>query len=130
MKKLVIVALALVLAMTFVGCGPANMLMGTQWYEEYTFGGISYKETYSFEAENVFKWTSEVIAGSSVNTPTTYTGTWSTEGADILITEVENAGGVTGKWTVAFDEENKDILILTRETDNKVLKLNRVKDAE
>lgn len=34
MKKLIVVALALVIACVFVGCGAGALLEGTQWYEE------------------------------------------------------------------------------------------------
>ena len=127
MKKLAIVLVALLLACVFVGCGAANMLKGTQWYEVYTYGGVTYKETWSFEDENVFKFTKATLENSGlVNDPETYEGTWSTEGVDILVTDISGQGGVTGKWTVAFDEEDKNILVLTRESDSKVVRLNRV----
>ena len=126
MKKLEIVLAALLLACVFVGCGPVNMLKGTQWYEEYEWQKTNWKDTYSFEAEGVFKYTHEQIDEGVANDPKTHTGTWATEGVDILITDIDGQSGVTGTWTVAFDEENKDILILTRDSDEKVLKLNRV----
>ena len=66
------------------------------------------------------------MLGGVVNDPKTVEGTWSTEGVDIVVTSINGYGGVTGTWKVAFDEENKDILILTRDSDGKVVKLNRV----
>ena len=63
MKKLAIVLAALLLACVFVGCGAANVLKGTQWYEVYTDKLVTYKDTWSFEEGDVFKWTHAPVVG-------------------------------------------------------------------
>lgn len=54
MKKLVVVALALVIACVFVGCGTGALLEGTQWEEIYTEESVTYRDVWSFEKDNVF----------------------------------------------------------------------------
>ena len=102
MKKLAIVALALVLAMTFVGCGAANLLTGTTWRQEYA-GGYS---DLSFEKDGVCKYVG-YATGSSVPS-FDLDGTWSADGAEVTIADTSIM--VNGIWTV---EMGADELTLT-----------------
>ena len=133
MKKLIVVALALVIACVFVGCGAGALLEGTQWYEEYTNDGVTYREDWSFEKDNVLKF-SKVVGGGDVNDPAI--GVQQVNDSNILeITAEENVTkilGIVGTWHI--DMGTKDLLTLTRVvTDSKKnneITLKRVKDAE
>lgn len=134
MKKLIVVALALVIACVFVGCGAGALLEGTQWYEEYTNDGVTYREDWSFEKDNVLKFSKTVVGGGDVNDPAI--GVWQVNDSNILeITAEENVTkilGIVGTWHI--DMGTKDLLTLTRVvTDpkkNNEITLKRVKDAE
>lgn len=132
MKKLVIVALALVLAMTFVGCGAgAKLLEGTTWdlveSESSYLNGMCVR--FSFEEEGVCKYyevnNEEMLKDGS----NAYDYTWAVSGADTLTINTskklygEYTFVIVGDemtWTQTLPEENKD----------EVLKLKRVTDAE
>lgn len=133
MKKLAIVALALVLAMAFVGCnlGTEAMLKG-DWYEEYTWQGVEYRADWSFQDDNVLKF-NEYVKGS-VNDPAE--AVWLINESGILeITATENVTkvrGIIGTWNVDLSE--KDKLTLTRVVEDPVknnkIVLSRVTDAK
>lgn len=126
MKKLVIVALALVLAMTFVGCGAANLLTGTSWRQEWS-GGYS---DLSFEKDGVCKYESFVAGVLS----TTGTGTWTADGNEVTIADTSIM--VNGIWTVEMEADELTLTYVdkTSSTDKHktgdVEKMTRVKDAE
>jgi hypothetical protein len=121
MKKLAVVAFALVIAMSFVGCGLANQLSGTKWEirETVEYEGIpmSYFVSFEFKADNEFVLTEGAEAAGEVESYS-LTGTWSVEG-DKLTMEI--AGSVM-ECTAEIDG---DTLTLTDETG--VTKLTRVK---
>lgn len=107
MKKLAIVALALVLAMTFVGCGAAGKeLLNTSWKQVWgANGGYS---VLTFSEDDVVTYL-DVEVGV-VNTP--YQGTWSPIGNTVVIEDLVTA--LNGTWTV---ERVDDKLTLTNVDD-------------
>ncbi len=84
MKKLGIVAFALVIAMAFVGCGLTLQLVGTTWERSWEADGVSKADRWEFRENNEFVYT--FLINSVRNDG--YTGTWSVEG-DILTLEIE-----------------------------------------
>ena len=124
MKKLAIVALALVLAMTFVGCGAANMLVGTKW--DAKFGEYSYAR-FDFQKDNVCKYYWSAIESAVKNEevlPLTYT--WSADGNILTINTA--SGSLYGSYEVTIKgnemtwvntADEKDVVNLTRVTDEK-----------
>ena len=116
MKKLAVVALALVIAMSFVGCGLANQLLGTKWEQVQSEGSLFIE----FKANDVLVWSYEynelydgMYESSSVE------GTWTVEG-NVLTMQVYDDEVM--EYTVEIDG---DTLILT--DDDGVAKLTRVK---
>ena len=128
MKKLAIVALALVLAMTFTGCGVANLLTGTSWRQVWN-GGYT---DLSFGKDGVCSYIPYQENGTPINT--NLVGTWSADGTEVTI--AETSVNINGVWTV---EIVGDELTLTK-VDNvasddahepgHVEKMTRVTDAE
>ncbi|MBP3450878.1 MAG: lipocalin family protein [Spirochaetaceae bacterium] len=122
MKKLAIVALALVLAMTFVGCGAANLLVGTKW--DTKFGELSYAR-FDFQKDNVCKYYWASIESAVKNEevkPLDYT--WTAEGNTLTINT--KSGGEYGVYEVEIKgnemtwvntKDEKDVINLTRVTD-------------
>ncbi len=107
MKKLAIVALALVLAMTFVGCGVTAQVLG-DWKEEGTgwYTNLSFKadKTCSYEYFTYNVQTEEYVKTSS------YSGEWVAEGADqITISGDKMFSSLKGTWNVSV-EDNKLVL--------------------
>ena len=105
MKKLAVVALALVIAMSFVGCGLANQLEGTKWEykvtaEEYGIK-VSSVLAWEFKADDVFVESmsfefdipaeyediEDEIAEELAYAYPSYseTGTWSVDGGELII---------------------------------------------
>ena len=121
MKKLAVVAFALVIAMSFVGCGLANQLLGTKWEiretMEYEGISMSYFVSFEFKADNVFVLSEGAEVEGEVESYSVE-GTWSVEG-DKLTMEI---AGSVWECTVEIDG---DTLTLTDETG--VTKLTRVK---
>ena len=129
MKKLAIVALALVLAMTFTGCGANLLLKGSSWEESGAWG----REVWDFAADGSFTFTNYTAKGVITNQGK---GVWIVED-DILTltteTDVTKLAGIIGTWFV--DLSTKDTLVLTRVTElpapfKNEFTLTRVKDAE
>ncbi len=124
MKKLAIVALALVLAMTFVGCGAANMLVGTKWDVKYS--NISYGR-FDFQKDNVCKYYWASIESAVKNEevlPLSYT--WSADGN--ILTINTTSGSLFGSYEVTIKGDEMTWVNTADEED--VLTLTRVKDAE
>lgn len=116
MKKFAVVALALVIAMSFVGCGLATQLLGTKWEQVQDDGSLFVE----FKLNNVLVWSFEYndlyddeYESFSIE------GTWSVEG-DVLTMQVYD--DEVKEYTVEIDG---DTLILT--DDDGVAKLTRVK---
>ena len=125
MKKLAIVALALVLAMTFVGCGAGTaVLMKGQWEDKWDGG----RQVWEFKDENVFNFYED--ATGLVNDPAE--GTWTVDETGILeIAEPSGKGLLTGViGTYNVDMSEKDTLKLDAITAKKDFTLKRVADAE
>jgi hypothetical protein len=128
MKKLAIVALALVLAMTFVGCGAANLLTGTSWRQEWS-GGYT---DLSFGADGVCSYIPCQENGTPINT--NLVGTWSADGAEVTI--AETSVNINGVWTVEIvgDELTLTYVDKISSTDTHktgdVEKMTRVTDAK
>lgn len=99
-----------------------------------TNDGVTYREDWSFEKDNVLKFSKTVVGGGDVNDPAI--GVWQVNDSNILeITAEENVTkilGIVGTWHI--DMGTKDLLTLTRVvTDpkkNNEITLKRVKDAE
>ena len=101
MKKLAIVALALVLAMTFVGCGATVQVLG-DWKEEGTgwYTNLNFKAdktcTYEYFTYNV--QTEEYVKTSS------FSGEWVSDAADqITISGDKMFKSLVGTWTVSVE---------------------------
>ena len=102
MKKLAVVALALVIAMSFVGCGLANQLLGTKWAQKQADGSLFVE----FKANDVLVWSFEYDDDVSYD-----------------------SYSVEGTWTVDGDEltmkvEGLDVMVYTVEIDGDTLKLS------
>ena len=128
MKKLAIVALALVLAMTFTGCGANLLLKGSAWEEAGAWG----REVWEFEADGTYIFSNYTANGVLSNQGK---GVWLVEEDIVTITtetDVTKLAGVIGTYFV--DLSTKDTLVLTRVVESPVQKnkftLTRVKDAE
>ena len=120
MKKLAIVALALVLAMTFVGCGAANLLVGTTW-EVTEWNAVGYAK-FAFEKENVCKYTYGVT--KAVAYELTYS--WSADGNILTIKTTKDA--LFGEYEVEI--KGDEMTWVNTSNENDVIKLTRVKDAK
>lgn len=120
MKKLAIVALALVLAMTFVGCGAANLLVGTTW-EVTEWNSVGYAK-FSFEEENVCKYT----YGATEAVAAVFNYSWSADGN--ILTIKTTTGSLYGEYEVEIKGDEMTWVNTSDEDD--VIKLARVKDAE
>lgn len=123
MKKLAIVALALVLAMAFVGCGLNSPLIG-DWDLKYSSGF----SRLSFKADGVVTYvdypTNDISAPGN-----DFEGTWVADDAVSSVTiDGENMiGTLKGTWTYAVTEEG---LTLTNVETEKVENFTKVADAE
>ena len=124
MKKLAIVALALVLAMTFVGCGAANLLTGTSWDVKY---GPNSFGRFEFKADNVcvYQWAAvedSIKDGSALK----LTYSWSADGNILKI--LDTKGALFGEYEVTIKGDEMTWVNTAKEED--VITLTRVKDAE
>lgn len=116
MKKLAVVALALVIAMSFVGCGLFNQLLGTKW-EQVQEDGSLFAE---FKAKNVLIWSFEYNDLYDEDYESfSIEGTWSVEG-NVLTMQVYD----DEVWVYTYEIEG-DTLKLTG--DGFSAKLTRVK---
>ena len=79
MKKLAIVALALVLAMTFVGCGANLLLKGSAWEESGAWG----REVWEFAADGTYIFSAYTANGVLSNQGK---GVWLVEDDIVTIT--------------------------------------------
>lgn len=120
MKKIAIVALALVIAMAFVGCGAANLLTGTTW-EVTEWNSVGYAK-FAFEKDNVCKYT----YGASAAAAADLTYSWSADGNILTITTT--TGAVYGEYEVTITGD--EMTWVATDDENDVIKLARVKDAE
>ena len=100
MKKLAIVAVALVLAMVFVGCSASSLLPGSTW--DYIYNGTSLAgdaTRFVFEADGVLKSSDCVLLDGEVAYSVNYKeGEWSLDG-DIL-TIANHSLSYNGEWTI------------------------------
>ena len=96
MKKLAIVALALVLAMTFVGCDALGekTLLGT-WVYDYGSG----KDYWEFKEEGLFVWSTSWAGVVPAE------GKWVYANPDITIKDFKPS--YNGVWTVDFVSANE-----------------------
>jgi hypothetical protein len=125
MKKLAIVLAALLLASVFVGCGAANLLVGTKW--DVKFGANNYGR-FDFQKDNVCKYYWAAVEDSVKNeevTPLDYT--WAADGN--LIQIYDTNGDLYGEYEVEI-KGNEMTWTQTLPTDKigTVLNLTRVKD--
>lgn len=100
MKKLAIVAVALVLAMVFVGCSASSLLPGSTW--DYIYNGTSLagnSTRFVFEADGVLK-TSDctLLDGEVFYSTNNKEGEWSLDG-DVL-TIANHSLSYNGEWTI------------------------------
>ena len=116
MKKLAIVALALVLAMTFVGCGtPAKDLLNTAW--EVKWGGNGSYSLLTFGENDVVTYSDFDI--SDLLNSGAWTGTWEAVGTTVKIENLVKS--LNGTWKVLIEENDNGVETLT---------LTDVEDAE
>lgn len=136
MKKLVVVALALVFACVFVGCGAGALLEGTQWEEIYTEESVTYRDVWSFEKDNVFKFSHNVLNGNDVNDSSF--GRWTVNPAEnVLEISVESDASkiidIIGNWHIDMSKKNSltlERVVPNKDKKNNEITLKRVKDAE
>ena len=136
MKKLIVVALALVIACVFVGCGAGALLEGTQWEEIYTEESVTYRDVWSFKKDNVFEFSHNVLNGSDVNDPSF--GRWTVNPAEnVLEISVESDASkiidIIGNWYIDMSKKNSltlERVVPNKDKKNNEITLNRVKDAE
>ena len=117
MKKLAIVALALVLAMTVVGCGNAGKeLLNTSWKVDWKSGNGSYS-LLTFAEDDVVNYVDMDI---TTVIPSSYTGTWSAVGNTVTIEELVSA--LNGTWTVLIEEvdDTKTLTLTDVENEERV----------
>ena len=100
MKKLAIVAVALVLAMVFVGCSASSLLPGSTW--DYIYSGTSLagnSTRFVFEADGVLK-TSDctLVNGEVFYSSNNKEGEWKLDG-DVL-TIANHTTTYNGEWTI------------------------------
>ena len=86
MKKLAVVALALVIAMSFVGCGLASQLEGTKWEQKQDDGSLFVE----FKANDVLVWSFEYDDDVSYDSYSVE-GTWTVDGDELTISEYGTA---------------------------------------
>ena len=114
MKKLAIVALALVLAMTFVGCGAQKELLNTSWKVDWKSGNGSYS-LLTFGENDVVTY---VDLDVTKIVPSSFSGTWTAVGNTITISDLVKA--LNGTWNVIIDEvDGKKTLTLKDVKDEK-----------
>lgn len=99
MKKLAIVALALVLAMTFVGCGAQKELLNTVWEVKWGSGNGSYS-LLTFAEEDVVNYVDYDVTKII---PSVHTGTWTSALNTITITDLVSA--LNGTWNVTITDD-------------------------
>ncbi|MEE0879493.1 MAG: glycoside hydrolase family 43 C-terminal domain-containing protein [Treponemataceae bacterium] len=109
MKKLAIVALALVLAMTFVGCGANDLRFIGEW--DYIYSSATVGDTttaaatrFTFKDDGTFTSADISLVNGEVKTlVNTKEGKWSTE--NDLLTIEEHSSSYNGIWKFSFDKE-------------------------
>lgn len=101
MKKLAIVAVALVLAMVFVGCSASSLLPGSTW--DYFWNGDSTagnSSRFIFEADGVIKvFDCAIVLGEVVSEAAASTGDWTLDGDIITIENLMPR--YNGEWTIS-----------------------------
>ena len=101
MKKLAIVAVALVLAMVFVGCSASSLLPGSTW--DYIYSGTSasgLSTRFVFEADGVLKTQDcSLVLGEVAFSNNQKEGEWSLDG-DVL-TIANHSLSYNGEWTIS-----------------------------
>lgn len=134
MKKLAIVAFALVLAMTFVGCGVHDLRFVGTWDYVYSYdqgtGKPSQATRFEFTKDGVVKTYDisykyvgdDVTFKKSANTPSE--GTWLVINNDIL--EIEDlVPRYNKKWVVEFSSLNKKMKWTDKKDDKNVVNLEK-----
>ena len=100
MKKLAIVAVALVLAMVFVGCSASSLLPGSTW--DYIYSGTSASgqaTRFVFEADGVLKTQDcTLLLGEVAVSNNQKEGEWLLDG-DVL-TISNHSTTYNGEWTI------------------------------
>ena len=100
MKKLAIVAVALVLAMVFVGCSASSLLPGSTW--DYIYNGTSLagnSTRFVFEADGVLKTQDcSLVLGEVAFSNNQKEGEWKLDG-DVL-TIANHSTTYNGEWTI------------------------------
>lgn len=109
MKKLAIVAVALVLAMVFVGCGANDLRFIGDWDYVYTSTTVGDTTTeaatrFTFKADGTFTSADLVLVNGEVKSLTnSKPGEWITDG-DILTIENHSAA-YNGDWKFTFEKD-------------------------
>ena len=126
MKKLAIVALALVLAMTFVRCGNVNMLKNSSWDTKWSNGTWARFEFLEDDVCNLYEASKQEMLADVVPAKLT----WTAEG-DVLTLKFAKSGNLYGAYTVLITA-NEMTWTQTEPEDKKdtEVKLTRVTDAK
>ena len=134
MKKLAVVALALVIAMSFVGCGLANQLEGTKWEMKVTAEEMGIKVTtvyaWEFKADDVFVETvnfefdlpaeyedmeDEIAEELAYYYPSSsVTGTWSVDGDQLTLSGYGTVTAEIDGDKLTVTNKYGDSLVFTR----------------
>ena len=131
MKKLAVVALALVIAMSFVGCGLANQLEGTKWEiretEEEMGIKVSAVFAWEFKADDVFveslSYEFDLPAeyegmedefASYLPSDSVATGTWSASGDQLTLSGYGTVTAEIDGDKLTVTDADGDSLVFTR----------------
>ena len=109
MKKLAIVALALVLAMTFVGCGANDLRFIGEW--DYVYSTATVGETttaaatrFTFKDDGTFTSSDIALVNGEVKTlVNTKSGEWTTQ--NDLLTIDNHSSSYNGVWKFTFEKD-------------------------
>ena len=109
MKKLAIVALALVIAMAFVGCGANDLRFIGEW--DYIYSSVTKDDVttaaatrFTFNDDGTFTSADISLVNGEVKTlVNSKEGKWSTE--NDLLTIEEHSSSYNGIWKFSFDKE-------------------------
>ena len=109
MKKLAIVALALVIAMTFVGCGANDLRFIGEW--DYVYSSATVGETttalatrFTFKDDGTFTSSDIVLVNGQLKTlANTKPGEWTTQ--NDLLTIEEHSSSYNGVWKFTFEKD-------------------------
>ena len=119
MKKLAIVAVALVLAMVFVGCGAVSLLAGSSWDTQWKYGDWA---RFEFLEDGVCTYYEAATQEMLDDVLPTNVLNWAADGNQLSLTFAVS-GGKYGTYTVVIKgnemtwtnvDNEDDVVVLTR----------------